>query len=255
MANWVLRGLRSGIRTTPYPSRDDGSRGTTPGRPCGRSCSEAEAEFLAGVCPTQAIEQRAGGVVVSHGRCVHCHRCDDGDVQLRWDGDYEWGAVNPDPHQVQAELESAFGRSIHIRFVDAGACGACMSEARQLNNPYYNLHRLGFFMTPTPRMADVLLVAGPLSDAMHLPLRKAYEAMPTPKRVVAIGACAITGGIFEPSFATVGGIASVVPIDVMVPGCPPPPLAILHGLLVVVKRKPPVPLQSTFVQHREEGHR
>ena len=105
-----------------------------------------------------------------------------------------------------------------------------MSEARQINNPYYNMHRLGFFITPTPRNADVLLVAGPVADAMRLPLRKTYEAMPTPKRVVAIGACAASGGIFGPSFAASGGAAEIIPVDVIVPGCPPPPLAILHGL-------------------------
>jgi Ni,Fe-hydrogenase III small subunit len=147
---------------------------------------------------------------------------------------------------VAAEkLEKAFGRSLHIRFVDAGACGACMSEARQINNPYYNIHRLGFFITPTPRNADVLLVAGPVSDAMRLPLRKAYEAMPTPKRVVAIGACAASGGVFGPSFAASGGVGEVIPVDVVVPGCPPPPLAILHALLVVVGRKPPSALISS----------
>jgi Ni,Fe-hydrogenase III small subunit len=126
-----------------------------------------------------------------------------------------------------------------VRFVDVGACGACISEARQINNPYYNMHRLGFFITPTPRNADILLVAGPVSDAMRLALRKTYEAMPAPKRVVAIGACAISGGVFGPSFAALGGVDEIIPVDVVVPGCPPPPLAILHALLVVVNRKPP----------------
>ncbi|MGB7698388.1 MAG: hydrogenase, partial [Methylovirgula sp.] len=133
---------------------------------------------------------------------------------------------------------------LHIRFLDAGACGACMSEARQINNPYYNMHNLGFFMTPTPRSADILLVAGPVSDAMRLPLRKTYEAMPSPKRVVAIGACAASGGVFGPSFAAAGGVADLIPVDVVVPGCPPPPLAILYGLMVVVGRKPPSELIS-----------
>jgi Ni,Fe-hydrogenase III small subunit len=114
-----------------------------------------------------------------------------------------------------------------------------VSEARQLNNPYYNMHRLGFFMTPTPRNADILLVSGPVSDAMRYPLRKAYDTMPEPKRVVAIGACAIFGGVFGSSFAAAGGASEIVPVDVVVPGCPPPPLAILHGLLLVVERKPP----------------
>jgi len=252
MANWVLKGLRSGIKTSPYPSRDDGTRGLSPGRPRGQACGKSEAEMLAGLCPTKAIEPRFGGVVVDHGQCVHCRRCD---THLDWESDYEWAAVNLDADRAQSKLDAAFGRSLHIRFVDAGACGACMSEARQINNPYYNLHRLGFFITPTPRMADVLLVAGPLSDAMRLPLRKAYEAMPTPKRVVAIGACAIGGGIFEPSFATAGGVASIIPVDVFIPGCPPPPLAILHGLLVAVKRKPPVPLIPGFIQDAEEACR
>ncbi|HVW70166.1 MAG TPA: hypothetical protein VHB68_14405 [Steroidobacteraceae bacterium] len=114
-----------------------------------------------------------------------------------------------------------------------------MSEARQLNNPYYNITRLGFFITPTPRNADVLLVAGPISDAMRTPLLKAYAALPAPKRVMAIGACAICGGVFGPSFVCAGGLRELLPVDVVVPGCPPPPLAILHGLLVLVDRKPP----------------
>jgi Ni,Fe-hydrogenase III small subunit len=83
------------------------------------------------------------------------------------------------------------------------------------------------------------LVAGPVSDAMRLPLRKVWEAMPPPKRVVAIGACALSGGVFGPSFAAAGGVADIIPVDVAVPGCPPPPLAILHALLVAVERKPP----------------
>ena len=150
---------------------------------------------------------------------------------------YEWAAHASEEERRSISSRALFGRSLHIRFVDAGACGACMSEARQINNPYYNMHRLGFFMTPTPRNADVLLVAGPVSDAMRLPLRKTYEAMPTPKRVVAIGACAVSGGVFGPSFAASGGVAEIIPVDVVVPGCPPPPLAILHGLLLVGREK------------------
>ena len=97
---------------------------------------------------------------------------------IEWQDGYEWGVEASDPEAVKRRLGKAFGRSLHIRYLDAGACGACMSEARQLNNPYYNIHRLGFFVTPTPRNADILLVAGPVTDAMILPLRKTYEAMP-----------------------------------------------------------------------------
>jgi len=120
--------------------------------------------------------------------------------------------------------------------IDAGACGACLSEIEQINKPYYNMHRLGFFLTPTPRDADVLLVAGPVTDHMRLPLLKAYEAMPAPKGVLALGACAIFGGVFGTGFASLGGVSNVIPVDILVPGCPPPPLAILHALLAIVGR-------------------
>jgi Ni,Fe-hydrogenase III small subunit len=247
MANWVLTGLRTGIKTSVYPSRADEASGLSPGQPLGASLpSEEEAEILVGRCPAGAIARRDGGVSIDHGRCVHCFRChrSANEPSVPWTGGYEWAAPPSETATARNKLDQAFGRSLHIRFVDAGACGACVSEARQLNNPYYNMHRLGFFITPTPRAADILLVAGPVSDAMRLPLLKAYEAMPRPKRVMAIGACAISGGVFGPSFIASGGVAEIIPVDVVVPGCPPPPLAILHGLLVLVERKPPSELVS-----------
>lgn len=248
MANWVLRGLQTGIRTTAYPERHESAPGVSPGRPVAtRLASSANADSLVARCPTGAIADGKGGnwISIKHGRCVHCFRCQrDVSEPAAWEPGYEWGAYADEIKIGQEKLASIFGRSLHIRFLDAGACGACVSEARQLNNPYYNMHRLGFFITPTPRNADILLVGGPVSDAMRLPLQKTYEAMPTPKRVVAIGACAISGGVFGPSFAASGGVAEIVPADVVVPGCPPPPLAILHGLLVVVERKPPSAVAS-----------
>jgi Ni,Fe-hydrogenase III small subunit len=247
MANWVAKGLRTGIRSSVYPDRREETPGFSPGRPGGvRLDSSEAADALAARCPTGAIVRQDGGVAIEQGRCVHCFRCrDDRDgPAAAWEDGYEW-AFRSGEAAMQQRLAAVFRRSLHIRFVDAGACGACISEARQLANPYYNLHRLGFFITPTPRNADVLLVAGPVSDAMRLPLRKVWEAMPTPKRVVAIGACALSGGVFGPSFAAAGGVADIIPVDVAVPGCPPPPLAILHGLLVAVERKPPAASDST----------
>jgi Ni,Fe-hydrogenase III small subunit/ferredoxin-like protein FixX len=247
MANWVLKGLRAGIRTSLYPSQADSAPGLSPGRPQDADLrSEDAAAALVERCPTGAIARYDGGVAIDQGRCVHCFRCraETDTPGVPWRDGYEWGAYADDAAAVRRTLDRAFGRSLHIRFLDAGACGACMSEARQLNNPYYNIHRLGLFITPTPRNADVLLVAGPVSDAMRFPLRKTYDAMPTPKRVVAIGACAASGGVFGPSFAAGAGVAEMIPVDVVVPGCPPPPLAILHGLLVVVGRKPPSELIS-----------
>jgi Ni,Fe-hydrogenase III small subunit len=246
MANWVLKGLRTGIKSSSYPERPEDAPGISPGRPVGTELTAARAEELARRCPTGAIAARDGGIAVDYGHCVHCSRCHEGqgEDEAAWDPGYEWAGHADEAAAVHRKLDRAFGRSLHIRFVDAGACGACISEARQLNSPYYNMHRLGFFITPTPRNADVLLIAGPVSDAMRLPLRKVYEAIPTPKRVVAIGACAISGGVFGPSFAALGGASEVVPVDVVVPGCPPPPLAILHGLLLVVDKKPPSRLVS-----------
>jgi len=149
-----------------------------------------------------------------------------------------------------ARLETAFSQSLHVMVVDAGDCGACLHEVKQLNNPLYNMHRLGIFLTATPRTADVLLVVGPVSENMRGPLLKTYEAMPEPKRVLAVGTCAITGGVFGKSFMSAGGVGMVLPVDVEVPGDPPPPLAVLHGLLVVAGRKKPT---TAPTQSREEA--
>lgn len=153
---------------------------------------------------------------------------DDGQVPTLPD-DFPWTIQTPNS---QGPLPSRFRHSVHVRFVDAGANGALISEVRLIDAPPYNMHRFGIFITASPRDADVLLVAGPVTEAMREPLRKAFEAMPTPKRVVAIGDEAIDGGVFGKSFVSAGGVAAVIPVDFIVPGCPPPPLAIIHGLLV-----------------------
>ena len=152
---------------------------------------------------------------------------------MLWEEGFEWAAIRDDT----ARVPGAFQHSVYIRVIDAGDCGACLNEIRLLNNPYYNMHRLGFFITPTPRKADILLAVGPVTDHMKVALQKTYDAMPTPKRVMAIGACAVSGGVFGPSFVAGAGIADVLPVDMEIPGCPPPPLAILHGLLVLAGRK------------------
>ena len=140
--------------------------------------------------------------------------------------------MDPDASRQSCRMHRCrlrFTRSLHVMVVDAGDCGACLNEVRQLNNPLYNMHRLGIFLTATPRTADVLLVVGPVSENMRGPLLKTYEAMPDPKRVVAVGTCAITGGVFGESFMSAGGVGAVLPVDLEIPGDPPPPLAILHG--------------------------
>jgi Ni,Fe-hydrogenase III small subunit/uncharacterized Fe-S cluster protein YjdI len=239
MSQWVWKGLRTGVRTTDYPDRPETASGVTPGLPVGGEYAAADREELVGRCPSGALLERDGRIVVDHRRCVHSFRCLRGsNAKLDWSTDYEWAGLlrSDDPRR---QLGAAFTHSTHIIVVDAGDCGACLNEVRQLNNPYYNMHRLGFFITPTPRHADILLVVGPVTDHMRVALHKTYDAMPTPKRVVAVGACALSGGIFGPSFVSEGGVADVLPVDVEVPGQPPPPLAILHGLLVAVGRADP----------------
>ena len=242
---WVVKGLRTGIKTTAYPREAERAAGVTPGLPVGGEFG-AEAEALAGRCPTHALAQTNGAISVDYRHCVHCYRCVRGVPRpLDWQATYEWGGAGA-TSTLQNTLGQPFQRSIHVLVVDAGDCGACLNEVKQLNNPYYNMHRLGFFITPTPRHADVLLVVGPVTDHMRVALKKIYDAMPTPKRVVAVGACALSGGVFAQSFACARGVSDLLPVDVAVPGNPPPPLAILHGLLVAVGRKSPVALASTF---------
>jgi Ni,Fe-hydrogenase III small subunit len=241
MSQWVINGIRRGIKTTAYPSRPESAVGATPGLPVGGQLDNVSGAALAERCPTEALSQKGGNVSVDYGRCVHCYRClRDVERPLDWQQTYEWAALR----NGQNEFSPAFKHSIHVIVVDAGDCGACLNEVKQLNNPYYNMHRLGFFITPTPRHADVMLVVGPVTDYMRFVLQKIYDAMPTPKRVVAVGACAVSGGVFTGSFVCSKGLASVLPVDVEVPGQPPPPLAILHGLLVAVGRKTSASLHS-----------
>jgi Ni,Fe-hydrogenase III small subunit len=225
----------------------------SPGLPLGGDYPPQELATVIERCPTQALSRLDGQVMVDYRRCVHCYRCRyELPTPLSWREDYEWAAAT-DGSSPQRQFAQKFGRSIHILVVDAGDCGACLREVKQLNNPYYNMHRLGFFITPTPRQADVLLVVGPVTEHMRVALQKTYDAMPAPKLVVAVGACALSGGVFGPSFVSEGGVAQVLPVDVEVSD-QPPPLAILHGLLVAVGRKMPAallsPNQATYAEER-----
>jgi Ni,Fe-hydrogenase III small subunit len=138
---------------------------------------------------------------------------------------------------MQAEVLKLLGRALVIRHVDAGSCNGCELEIHALNNPYYNIEGLGIRFAASPRHADMLLVTGPVSKNMEQALRIAYEAMPNPKLVVAVGDCGRDGGIFGESYATCGGVAKVIPVDVTVPGCPPPPAAVLQGVLTAISAR------------------
>jgi Ni,Fe-hydrogenase III small subunit len=135
---------------------------------------------------------------------------------------------------LAAQIAKRFHGALTIRHVDAGSCNGCELEINALNNPYYNLEGLGIRFVASPRHADMLLVTGPVSRHMELALKRTYDATPEPKLVVALGECACTGGIYGESYATLGRVSNVLPVDICVPGCPPTPLAIMQGILTAI---------------------
>ena len=128
------------------------------------------------------------------------------------------------------------GRSLAIREVDAGSCNGCELEINALNNAFYDLERFGLRFVASPRHADVLLVTGPVTKNMRVALERTYAATPDPKWVVAVGDCAVNGGLFADSYAVVGGVADVVPVDLHIRGCPPSPEDLLRGFLALLHR-------------------
>ncbi|MEZ5934730.1 MAG: NADH-quinone oxidoreductase subunit NuoB [Alphaproteobacteria bacterium] len=136
--------------------------------------------------------------------------------------------------RVDRAARRRLGRSLAIREVDAGSCNGCELEIHALNNPYYDLERYGIRFVASPRHADVLLVTGPVTKNMREALERTYNATPDPKWVVAAGDCALDGGCFAGSYAVVGGVAEVVPVDLHIRGCPPSPAQLLEGLLTVL---------------------
>src|ERR1019366_8708943 len=150
------------------------------------------------------------------------------------------GEVEADVESVgqkaREKIQKLLRRSLAIREVDAGSCNGCELEIVALNNPVYDLERFGIQFVASPRHADMLLVTGPVTRNMELALWKTYQAMPEPKIVVAVGACGISGGIFGKNYASLGGVDNVLPVDVYIPGCPPRPQALLHGILLAVGR-------------------
>jgi len=140
--------------------------------------------------------------------------------------------------RLQEDIRRTLGRALAIRQVDAGSCNGCELEIHALANPYYNLEGLGIRFVASPRHADMLLVTGPVSKHMAIALKRTYDATPDPKLVVAVGDCGCTGGIFGESYASLGRVANVIPVDVDVSGCPPTPTALLRGILAAVSAAP-----------------
>ena len=262
MIAWLFKGLRTRRLTTGYPGREESPPPGYRGRvalagPVGRDRAEA----LAAICLPGALSPtEGGGVRLDGARCINCGLCLEaaGGESLELETRYELAAGDREAMVAEANgsvaaplsrqdangdgpvLPRPFRRSIHIRHVDAGSDGAVEQEIAALLNPYYDMQRLGLFFTATPRHADVLLVTGPVTAPMEEHLLRTYEAMPDPRIVVAAGTDACSGGIWSGPEVR-GGVDQVLPVDVFIPGDPPAPITLLHGLLLATGRVEPAP--------------
>ena len=258
---------RTGIATNPYPDKPAAVSSHFRGRPRVDFEQWKDARPAVSACPTGAMwcedSGRSRRVMIDYGRCNFCGLCAGGAVvvtqefelaarsrqalvvtaeyTLKADGSHAKLVRVADGREeiagaVKQSIREVLGRSLAIREVDAGSCNGFELEIVALNNPVHDIERLGIHFVASPRHADMLLVTGPVTRNMEQALRKTYDATPDPKVVVAVGACGISGGIFGMNYATVGAVDRVVPVDVYIPGCPPRPQALLHGILLAVGR-------------------
>ena len=247
----ILARLQQGHRTMAYP---DGPPPEMPERFCGRPLIDAAkcptgCRACAEACPTNAITI-AEKVSVDLGRCLFCTDCRDAcpEGAISYAGDYRLAVrqrgdlVLAQDQQLQlaaaldGELRSLFGRSLKLRQVSAGGCNACEADVNVLSTVGWDLSRFGIQVVASPRHADGLLITGPVTQNMKLALQKTYDAVPEPKIVIAVGACAISGGPYIDHEQVNNGADGLVPVDLYIPGCPPHPLTMLDGLLRLLGR-------------------
>jgi len=267
----ISKSLKTGVLTEVSPPAAQASFGfpVIDFRRC-TACEECVRSCPTGAIYAEAPEPGRTTLSLSYASCIQCRECVNGcpeqaigvstDVEIAaysrqqleqtasFDIDPATGRnafrqveVQPGPSlsesaaRLRARIRGRLGRSLHVRQVDAGSCNACELEITATMNPFYDLERFGIHLVASPRHADLLLVTGPVTRNMEIALRRTYEAAPEPRVVVAVGACGCSGGIFcEGTYAAVGGVDRVLPVDVYIPGCPPRPQAILNGLLVAM---------------------
>jgi Ni,Fe-hydrogenase III small subunit/Pyruvate/2-oxoacid:ferredoxin oxidoreductase delta subunit len=220
------------------------------GRPeiAGDRCREG-CRLCAEACPTDAIEVGRGAARIDLGRCLFCPECERNcpEEAILFTRDYRLAAreredlfLGPEGLRLAAALDDRLRRllrrSLRLRVVSAGGCNACESDTNVLTTIGWDLGRFGIQFVASPRHADGLIVTGPVTANMRLALRKTYDAVPDPKIVIAVGACAISGGPYRGHLEQLDGAASEVPVDLFIPGCPPHPLTILDGLLRLLDR-------------------
>lgn len=251
----MLRGLRNGVVTTRYPRRDDPAMVDGVHAVARPAAGARWEQAMADLCPTGAITDSGGFAAVDQGRCIGCGRCiAQGEGSFHWESGPGLPALNrkalivpelPDTDDnvtaVRADIARrtrALRQSVHLRHVDAGSDGSDEWEVLALANPVYDVHRLGIFFTASPRHADLLLITGAGSAGMAGPVARTLEATARPVVVIAAGTDAISGGMVGRGYATAGGVADLIDVDVWVPGSPASPFALLQGILLALGRLP-----------------